>query len=449
MHYCRSDHSPATRVNGSIDESQDVDPAVVSFMNSSNMGTNSTSSENEEIRITGSGPFVEKFAIEPKGSGPLDGLDFAVKDLIDLEGHKTACGNPDWRDSHPVAAANAVCVDQLLISGARCVGKTITDELAFALNGENHFYGTPRNPRAPGRVAGGSSSGSASAVALGLVDFALGTDTGGSVRVPASNCGILGMRPTHGSISVAGVNPLAPSFDTVGVLARNSDMLCRAIAVLQGCDVPSRVEVGTVHFLQEAFAGADPRVADALMEPARLVRNRLSGKNRETSLRDLDGMAHTKDLAAWYEIYCHIQWAEIWSCLGSWVNDVKPDFGPRIRVSFELVKNFDRKVLVQAVRERERYYRLVKRLLGENDLICIPTTPMIAPLKGTLGIDRTIGDYYPRTLSFTAIAGIGRLPQVSLPLGEVEGVPIGLSLIAAQGNDAFLLGATRMVMGCR
>ena len=185
-----------------------------------------------KITVAQSNAFVATFDLSPTGSGPLDGLRFAVKDTIDVAGFKTGCGNPTWRDSHPAAVAHAVCVEQLLRAGARCVGKTISDELALSLLGENYFYGTPLNPRAPERVPGGSSSGSASAVACGLVDFALGTDTGGSTRVPASNCGIWGFRPSHGFVSVAGVNPLAPSFDTVGVLARSADVLAKVGLVL-------------------------------------------------------------------------------------------------------------------------------------------------------------------------------------------------------------------------
>src|ERR687889_2186783 len=172
--------------------------------------------------------FVQELGVDPTGSGPLDGLTFAVKDLIDIGGYKTGCGNPSWGHTHPPATVNAVCVEQLLAAGARCVGKTVTDELAFSLLGENHFYGTPLNPKAPDRVPGGSSSGSASAVARGLVDFALGTDTGGSVRVPASNCGTWGLRSSHGFISVAGVNPFAPTFDTVGILASSAVVLAYA-----------------------------------------------------------------------------------------------------------------------------------------------------------------------------------------------------------------------------
>jgi len=184
------------------------------------------------------------------------GLRFAVKDLIDICGLKTGCGNPSWRDTHPPARSHAVCVEQLLAAGAKCVGKTVSDELAFSLIGENHFYGTPLNPRAPDRVPGGSSSGSVSAVACALADFALGTDTGGSVRVPASNCGVWGLRPSHDFISVAGVMPFAPTFDTVGIHARTADILGSAAAVLLGAPggkLPTGAKPAAIHLLRDAF----------------------------------------------------------------------------------------------------------------------------------------------------------------------------------------------------
>src|SRR5215475_6658357 len=210
------------------------------------------------ITVAQSNAFITTFDLSPTGSGPLDGLRFAVKDTIDVAVFKTGCGNPTWRDSHPAAVVHAVCLEQLLLAGARCVGKTICDELAFSLLGENHFYGTPLNARAPDRVPGGSSSGSASAVACGLVDFALGTDTGGSTRIPASNCGIWGYRPSHDFVSVAGVNPLAPSFDTVGILAQSAGLLANVGLVLLADAPVSAGEPATIHLLREAFAIADP-----------------------------------------------------------------------------------------------------------------------------------------------------------------------------------------------
>jgi amidase len=332
-------------------------------------------------------------------------------------------------------------LDQLLYAGGRCIGKTVTDELAFGLDGENFFYGTPVNPRAADRVPGGSSSGSASAVACGLADFALGTDTGGSVRVPASNCGIFGMRPSPGFISVAGVNPLAPSFDTVGVLASRLEVLKKAMSVLLSCDVPDRVEVGQVHFLTDAFAAADPEVNEALSGAVESIKRLFPGQCDETSLADLGIPGSEQGLAAWWQIYVRIQGAEILSCLGSWVEDAKPEFGPRPRVNFQLVRDMDRSLIPEATLQREAYYRIVKRFLGSHDVLCMPTTPTLAPKKASLGFDRTVEPYFMRTLAFTAIAGVARVPQVTLPFGEACGVPIGLSLIASNGMDAFLLAA--------
>lgn len=395
-----------------------------------------------------SGAFVESLTIEPYQPGALNDLRFAVKDLIDLGRYKTSCGNPDWVKSHPVAAANAVCVDQLLGEGARCIGKTVTDELAFSLHGENHFYGTPLNPRAPERVPGGSSSGSASAVACGLADFALGTDTGGSVRVPASNCGIFGLRPSHGIISVAGVMPFAPSFDTVGILAGSLDVLTRAASVLLACDSRDETAIGNIHLLSEVLEIADSEVKAGLAVPVDRLSSLFPGRVRRTSLRAIDGDSMGRGLEAWYETYCIIQWAEIWDSLGSWIDEMKPNFGPRTRVSFELTKNLDRSKIGDAVGRRERFFRRMEAFFGPGDLILMPTSPTLAPLKGTPGLDRSDRSgtaYYPRTLSFTAIAGIGRLPQISLPVMEIGGVPLGLSLLAAHGQDAFLLKAAQMV----
>jgi amidase len=396
--------------------------------------------------------FVESVDVDPRGSGSLYGLRFAVKDLIDLGGHKTGCGNPTWRETHPPASGTAVCVDQLLDAGARCVGKTVSDELAFSLLGENHFYGTPLNPRAPDRVPGGSSSGSASAVARGLVDFALGTDTGGSVRVPANNCGVWGLRPSHGFISVAGVNPFAPTFDTVGILASSAEVLARVASVLLACEDISGEEPSTIHYLQEAFSIADPDVRQALEDPVQRLRSIFGRRMRDSSVweisrqpaRGSEGMG----FQTWHDTYGVLQWAEIESCLGAWIEATKPAFGPEAAQNFDLVKRLDRRRVRPAAQRREEYFRKLTAFLGPNDLLCMPTTPALAPLKGTIAPRgrSAAGDYYPRTLSLTSVAGIGRLPQVSLPLAETSGgVPVGLSLLAANGRDAFLLSAITRV----
>lgn len=391
-----------------------------------------------------SGAFVHTFDLPPAASGVLDGLRFAVKDLIDLSGQKTGCGNPRWTETHPPAAAHAICVEQLLAAGARCVGKTITDELAYSLIGENHFYGTPLNPKAPDRVPGGSSCGSASAVACGLADFALGTDTGGSVRVPAHNCGIWGIRPTHGLISVAGVSPLSPSFDTVGVLASNADVLSIAASVLLSTGTVEDPQPETIHLVQEALDAADPEIASVVERHAARIANRLQARIEKISMREIDNVRDVSDLSNWYEIYRVLQRGEAWSCLGPWMESEKPVMGTMIRESLELAASLDRSLVPPIKNQREDLFTKMRTFLGKRDLLCIPTAASIAPLKGTIHRrDEAAKGYYHRTLSLTSIAGVARLPQVSMPLSEVDGAPVGVSLLAASYEDAFLLEVVR------
>ncbi|GAC1527344.1 MAG: amidase family protein [Chloroflexota bacterium] len=389
--------------------------------------------------IAESGAFLDTFTLESTGHGPLDGLTFGVKDIIDVGGYVTGCGNPTWRDTHPPAVSNAVCVDQMLSAGAACRGKTVTDQLAFSLDGENYFYGTPLNPRAPDRVPGGSSSGSASAVACGLVDFALGTDTGGSVRIPAHNCGIFGLRPSHGRVSVAGVMPFSPGYDTVGVLASDAGVLDRCARVLLGCEEPKPARLSRIYVLADTFAATDDEVRVALDGPMTMVRHLFGDRLYEIPVEDLTQNAGGESLPSWLHAFRVVQWAEIWSCLGPWIEAQQPPLGPRTEKNFDLVRSLDRSLVQEAVAHRERLYRSFNAFLEPADVICMPTGPSLAPLKGTLPVDRTEGGYYPRTLSLLSIAGVGRLPQVSLPLGSAHGVPVGLSLLARHGEDGFLL----------
>src|SRR5256714_10411554 len=211
------------------------------------------------------GAFVpgQQFRVEGRAGGPLAGLTFAAKDLFDVAGYPTGGGNPDWARQHPIPTRHAWAVKTLLDAGATLIGKTITDEVSLGILGENPFDGTPLNPKAPDRVPGGSSSGSASAVAQGLCDTALGTDTGGSVRVPASFCGLYGIRPTHGRLDVAGMMAQAPSSDTTGWVARDAETFVRVSAAVvwqpDPATVPTRLIVAV-----DAFAFAEPEVAAAL-----------------------------------------------------------------------------------------------------------------------------------------------------------------------------------------
>ena len=208
--------------------------------------------------------------LEGTPGGTLSGLTFAAKDIFDVAGHVTGGGNPDWKATHAPADRNAWIVQTLVDAGATMVGKTHTDELTRGILGENAHYGTPVNPRALDRVPGGSSSGSAAAVAGGLVDFALGSDTGGSVRIPASFCGLYGLRPTHGRIPLDGILMQAPSYDTIGWFARDAATFARVAEAIFGSGIaagtPSRVVIA-----EDLFGECDPTVASALRPLAERV----------------------------------------------------------------------------------------------------------------------------------------------------------------------------------
>jgi amidase len=390
------------------------------------------------------GAFVDQFVLSATREGPLSGWRFAVKDLIDVAGRRTGCGNPAWLATHPPASVSAVCVEQLLAAGAQCEGKTVTDEFAFSLLGENYHYGTPLNPAAPDRVPGGSSSGSASAVACSLVDFALGTDTGGSVRVPASNCGIWGWRPSHGLISVAGVMRFAPTLDTVGVFTRDPKLLQEVAAVLLATNGAehSLADAGAIHLVREAFDLADSEVRQSLGEPVDCMRQFFGNRVRETSLAELCVDERAADFMSWLTIYRVLQGTEFDSCLGGWLAEARPELGPAMVAGLEFVKRLDRSRVNESIALREHYFQRLNARLAGGDLLCIPTAPTVAPLKGSKAYDRE-SDYYWRTLSINAIAGVGRLPQVTMPLGHLGGAPIGLSLLAAHRRDMYLMETVR------
>lgn len=360
------------------------------------------------------------------GSGPLRGLTFGLKDIYDVSGHRTGFGSPDWLATHDEASSTATVATMLLDAGATIAGKTHTEEMAFSLTGENAHYGTPLNPAAPHRVPGGSSSGSAAAVAGRLVDFAIGSDTGGSVRAPASFCGIYGIRPTHGRISLDGACPLAPIFDTVGWFARDAALLAQIGDVLLGGTpaTPGRLLLAT-----DAFDLTLPGAADALA-PAVARVTALLGDAEPVNV-SIDG------LPAWFDVFRVLQYDDIWTTHRAWVTRERPTFGPQVGPRFDAVAQVQpHEVAVM----RERRVGIAARLddmLAGNAVLLLPTVPDIAPLL-KLPPAETVA-FRERALALLCIAGLGGLPQVNLPFGTLNGCPIGLSMIAARGNDEMLL----------
>jgi amidase len=363
----------------------------------------------------------------PMSSGRLSGLTFAVKDLFDIAGSLTTYGNPDWASTHRVATATAPVVSALLQAGGELVGKTKTQELAYGLTGENVWQGTPLNPRVPDRFPGGSSCGSAAAVAAQLADFALGSDTGGSVRIPASYCGLFGFRPTHGAISLAGACPLAPSFDTCGWFARGAAVLTGVGDVLlpggyQGVDGPLlRVE--------EPWVNAQPEVAEAL-RPALEKLEQVKG--RAVGIR-----LAPEGLDSVFDHFRTVQAEEVWASLGGWVEAVRPRFGPGIRERFAAAKATDAAVAGPGRAFRRLLQARIRPLLAGGAVLVYPTSPCPAPFLTAEHAEQNA--VRQATMGVTAIAGFCGLPEVTLPAAVVDGAPVGLSLVAGPGSDRGLL----------
>lgn len=366
--------------------------------------------------------------VQTRQDGPLAGLTFAVKDFFDVAGQPTGAGSPEWLATHPVPTVSTPIYDRLLNAGGRMVGKTHTDELAWSLNGENAHYGTPINPAAPGRIPGGSSSGSAAATAGGLVDFAIGSDTGGSVRLPASYCGIYGIRTTHGRIPPDGAVPLAPSYDTAGWFARTPELMAAVGKVLlDNARAPRRVK--KVLIARDLFAAVDVKVRD-LLQPSvdRLVK--LVGSNEEV---DVAG----GELAAWRNTFRVIQSEEAWAAQGEWIQATKPKLGPGVKERFAAAAIMDPAEIAAAHTMRKIIIEKILTLLAEDTVLVLPTAPGIAPLRNTP--DATLDVFRARAIELLCASGHAGTPQLSLPVAKLDDCPIGLSIMGGRNCDEDIL----------
>ena len=371
------------------------------------------------------------FEHKTAASDSLSGMRLAVKDLFHMQGLPTTAGNPTWLATHSLPTTTASCVSALLDAGASFVGKTITDELAYSLNGQNIHYGTPENPITPERLPGGSSSGSAVAVSGKLAEIGLGTDTGGSIRVPSSYNGLFGLRPTHGVIAMDNMVALAPSFDTVGVMTRSLDELIKVAKTLLPNQQP---------------ALSKTLIARALIEQV---------EHKNALLKQLDtwanqGKLNIDESLAIDPVYWQtgatfrtLQGAEIWQTHGAWITQNDPDFAPDITSRFEWTKTISTDDVSDAKAQQAKFRAWLDEQLEEAVLV-LPTTPGRAPILTMQ--DNELAEYRNQLLELTAIAGLCGLPQLHLPVCSIDGAPCGLSLIGPRGSDLSLLALAKDLM---
>jgi len=373
-------------------------------------------------------PYPE--AVVPHAStGPLSGLSFAVKDLFDIAGYPTSGGQPFLLAMSGIKTATAPTVQKLLDAGARFVGKTVTDELAFSMNGQNAHFGNPVNGGAPDRISGGSSSGSASAVSSRLCDFALGTDTGGSVRAPASHCGLYGLRPTHGRVSLQGALDLSPSFDTCGWFTRDAGSFARVADVLLGADATPLPAQPRLLLPTEVWGLLEPEVAAALA-PARARAEALLG-----AAVPVDVVLESFDAMYWH--FRRLQGREAWGVDGPLITRHAPPLGPGVAQRFAWSSQVSDEQVATATAFRARFRAQLAERLGRDGVLLMPTMPDVAPL---ISADEAgLESYRNRAIQMLCIAGLAGFPQLSLPLATRLGAPLGISLLGPPGSDRSLV----------
>jgi amidase len=361
-------------------------------------------------------------------NGPLAGLAAVVKDMYDIAGWRTGGGSPDWFAAQKPASQHASAVAKILAAGATITGKTICDEFFYSVSGVNAHYGTPPNLRAPGRIPGGSSSGSAAACSANACDFALGSDTGGSIRVPASFNGVYGLRPTHGRVDLGGAMAMAPSFDVAGWFANGTGVLRRVGAVLlQG----SAVRAGITRLLiaSDAFAQADPEVVALCQE--------FLGRGTQLLPPRSEQAIAPAGFDDWREAFRVVQAKEVWETFGAFITQTKPKLGPGIKERMDFAArvtgeeaNRSREILAGARAH-------IRAALPPGTIMTLPTAPSIAPLLAATA--EALELFRVRTMRLTCVAGLAGLPQISVPVGTVAGCPAGLSFVGWAGADEVLL----------
>lgn len=366
--------------------------------------------------------------VKSAASGPLAGLTLAVKDLFDVKGYPTGAGSPIVLAQSGIKAKTAPIVKTLLDAGARFVGKTHTDELAFSLNGKNAHFGAPINPVAPDRITGGSSSGSMAAVAGKLADIALGSDTGGSVRAPASYGGLFGIRPTHGRLSLKRVWPLAESFDTPGWFARDGKTFARVADVVFGKDRTVLPEAPRLLLAEDMFAQAVPDAENALRNVVQRAMPVLGGPETVKAARDLDAL---------YWAFRWLQGRDAWASDGAMIERYAPPLGPGVAERFAFSKSVSAEEVAKGESVRKAFRARLAKQLGTDGILLLPTVPDIAPLVSAS--EGELEDFRNRALRLLCLSGLSGFPQVTIPAAQREGAPLGLSLIGPRGSDKSLV----------
>lgn len=356
--------------------------------------------------------------------GPLSDLTYAAKDNIDVSGLPTGNGNPEFNAWRGTPHSNATVIAQLQAAGATLVGKTHLHELAYGLTGVNPHYGTPANPLVEGGIPAGSSSGTAVAVARSVADFGLGSDTGGSVRVPAGYCGLYGWRPTHGLLSSDGVVPLAPSFDTVGVMARDLDVLGRVMR--EFLDGSRATPITQVRVPKEVLGWLRADVATMFDQQ---IARFSSGSLIETEVFERARLAQAP-----------LQASEAHAVHAEWLAAAVPTIGADVARLLRAAAMVTDEQVAAAARQRSAIAATVAEILRSGTALLVPSAPVTPPLLSELA-GESGATFRINGLRLTNLASLLGLPVINFPSQTADGLPVGMQLIGSRDSDLALLEA--------
>ena len=371
-------------------------------------------------------PHSPKKDISLNECGLLSNLNFVLKDMCDVKNLKTSCGNPDFFKKCDFANDYAPFLKDLLNEGPVLKGITVCDEFFYSLIGENGHYGTPTNLNAPSCVPGGSSSGSAAALTTDLYDFSIGSDTGGSVRIPASFCGLIGMRPSHNRINTKGVYPMAPSFDTVGWFANNPVIFQKVGNVLLNNIERSNVDFKQYVVAEDLLELCDEEVQDNFNNYINVNIPNINKTRLSTN---------TKAIIA--DNFRILQGAEVKENIIPWIEKNKPNISPEIRSRIDMASKITDIEVNRALIFRKTLIDEIEKSLPEGTIAVFPTSPFSAPKSGQ--DDESLGSFRKRLMELTSIAGITSRPQITIPRLKDKSGPVGISLLGWKYSDEILL----------
>ncbi len=380
--------------------------------------------------------------IRPNGEGRLSGKSAVVKDLFAIKGVTASFGNARWRETHEPATENAAVVDTLLANGATIVGITKMDQMAYSIIGNIGEGEAPVNPRYPDRFTGGSSSGSASAVAGGIADIGIGTDTAGSIRVPAAACGLFGMRPTHSAIDVKGVIPWAQSLDTVGVLARNANTLADTADILLKKGVLPYS--ATPRFLLPADVGdvVDGRTFEVVKKAGDAISRKLNASIESVDLSYFLAPSIT-------DLYARVQGREIWANHQRWVEKNSRYLVEEVRTRFKGAKaasEAPESEKLADIRARHEYTKKLEKIVGEDGILILPVIPELMPLLTSTPEMRQ--DFRSRTVRLATMGSFSGMPEAVIPFYEASSkLTIGVGLMSQRATDRRLLEIAARIAG--